>query len=418
VLARDDAAASDKAAFEQTLPIGPMKTGPDGPPPPPFSSGDDAPSAGYAQVYFPGTTSAGAAATVALEAGEEHSAVDIQLQLVPLSTIAGVVTGADASVLGTVTVQLVDPQALPATPSRTTRPGSDGRFSFAGVAPGQYSIIARSGSTVFFNVDSSGGQIRMMFASRSGGPAGNVGGPGATRSATPTLWAVADATVDRAPASVRLDLQPGMTLSGRVAFDGVGQPPSDLTQIRVVLSPATADGAANGGAAMGQVDADGRFRVADVVPGVYRLTAIAARGWRPIAAQIGGRDVLDFPLEVKPGEDVADATLTFTDRTTELNGALQDPTGRPTAEYTIVLFPKDPRYWLPQSRRIQGVRPATDGRYRFQNIPGGDYLLIAVTDVEPGQWFDASFLRELAGPALSISIRDGDHKIQDLRVAR
>jgi hypothetical protein len=258
----------------------------------------------------------------------------------------------------------------------------------------------------------------MMFAARGGGAGGNVGGPGAARSPAPTLWAVADTTVDRAPANVTLDLQPGMTVSGRVVFDGAGQPPSDLTQIRVVLSPARADGAASGGAAMAQVDADGKFRVADVVPGVYRLTAIAGRGWQPISAVINGRDVLDFPLEVKPGEDVADATLTFTDRFADLSGALQDPTGRPTAEYTVVLFPKDSRYWLPQARRIQGVRPATDGRFRFQNVPGGDYLLIAVTDVEPGQWFDSLLLRQLAGQALPLAIGDGEHKIQDLRVAR
>jgi hypothetical protein len=113
-----------------------------------------------------------------------------------------------------------------------------------------------------------------------------------------------------------------MTVTGRVVLDGAGQPPSDLTQIRLVLSPATVDGAANGGAAMGQVDADGKFRIPDVVPGTYRLTAIGARGWRSMSADINGRDALDFQLEVKPGEDIANATLTFTDRTTELSGTL------------------------------------------------------------------------------------------------
>jgi hypothetical protein len=83
-----------------------------------------------------------------------------------------------------------------------------------------------------------------------------------------------------------------------------------------------------------------------------------------------------------------------------------------------VLFPKDARYWLPQSRRIQGVRPTTDGRFAFQNLPSGEYLLIAVTDVESGQWFDPLWLRELAGAAMSITIGDGEHKTQDVRLAR
>jgi hypothetical protein len=169
---------------------------------------------------------------------------------------------------------------------------------------------------------------------------------------------------------------------------------------------------------MGQVDADGKFRVSDIVPGTYRLTAMGLGGWRPAAAEINGRDALDFPLDVKPGDDITGATVTFTDRTTELDGTLQEASGRPTAEYTIVLFPKDPRYWLPQSRRIQGVRPATNGQFTFQNVPGGDYLLVAVSDVEVGQWFDAGWLRELAGAAMPITIRDGEHKTQDVRVVR
>ena len=66
--------------------------------------------------------------------------------------------------------------------------------------------------------------------------------------------------------------------------------------------------------------------------------------------------------------------------------------GKPTADYTIVIFPSDNSFWLPQARRIQSARPGTDGKFTFRDMPPGDYRMTAVTDVEPGEWFDPEFL--------------------------
>jgi len=82
----------------------------------------------------------------------------------------------------------------------------------------------------------------------------------------------------------------------------------------------------------------------------------------------------------------------------------------------VVAFSADERFWTPQSRRVQAARPATDGRFAFRALPPGDYRLVAVTDVEPGQWFDPAFLRQLVGGSVPLSIADGERKVQDLRV--
>jgi hypothetical protein len=131
-----------------------------------------------------------------------------------------------------------------------------------------------------------------------------------------------------------------------------------------------------------------------------------------------GRDVLDVPLDLKPGEDVAGGVLTFSNRWAELTGAMTDAVGRPAADYTLILFAADSRFWLPQSRRIQAVRPASDGRYAFRSLPPGDYRLIAVEDVEPGQWFDPAFLKDLVGGAMPVSLTQGEKRTQNVRVAR
>jgi len=80
------------------------------------------------------------------------------------------------------------------------------------------------------------------------------------------------------------------------------------------------------------------------------------------------------------------------------------------------VFPSDERLWAAPARRILATRPATDGRYSFSSLPAGEYRLVAVTDVEPGQWYDPAFLRELSGLALPITVGDGERRVQDLRV--
>ena len=72
---------------------------------------------------------------------------------------------------------------------------------------------------------------------------------------------------------------------------------------------------------------------------------------------------------------------------------------------------------LPQSRRIQSVRPGTDGRFVFRGIPAGEYRLTAVTDVEPGEWYDPTFLEQLMNASITVSVREGERKVQDIKVA-
>jgi hypothetical protein len=382
----------------------------------PGGSDDNASSTGYAPVYYPGTTLPGGAQSLAIDIGEEKTAIDLQLQLVPMGKITGVVVG-DPRVLPSVTVQLIDAnQTLPGLGQRSARPGPDGKFSFANVPPGQYTIFAKSGGMTV-SIDTSGGQMKMMVMRSVTSSGGNdPNGPGAP---PPPMWAMSDATVDgRQPVNVMLTLQSGMTITGKIAFDGSSPVPQNLTQVRVLLSPASVlDPKAS--SAMGSVDADGKFKIADVPPGSYHLiTTPPGGGWRPKSIDVAGRDMLDFPLEVKPSEDVAGAVITFTDRATDISGTLQDQNGQPTSDYTVVLFSQDQRYWTPQSRRIAATRPATDGKFMFGNLPAGDYRMIALADVEPGQWYDPALLRQLLNGSIAISVNDGDHKVQDIRVAK
>jgi len=67
--------------------------------------------------------------------------------------------------------------------------------------------------------------------------------------------------------------------------------------------------------------------------------------------------------------------------------------------------------------RIASSRPGTDGKFTFRNLPAGDYRLTAVTDVEPGEWFDPAFLGQLMNASIPVSLKEGDKITQDIKVA-
>jgi hypothetical protein len=81
------------------------------------------------------------------------------------------------------------------------------------------------------------------------------------------------------------------------------------------------------------------------------------------------------------------------------------------------MFPSDERLWLPQSRHILTTRTDAAGAYQLSTVPPGDYLIVAVDDVEQGEWFDPAYLDRVRSRATKIRIDEGDQSIQDLKVA-
>jgi hypothetical protein len=391
---------------------------------------------GYATVYFPGVVDATSASQLVVSAGQERSGLDFSLQLVPTAVIDGTVIGQDGQPVTSGTQVLLTRAQGPqlagagvAAPFLSRGVGLDrlGKFSLAGVEPGQYTLTAR-------------GSSRQTGPPAPPPPPPGVPGLGLPGLAPPPLppqpstyelWATLDVSVAGDDLSgLVLTLRPGMTVSGRVTFEGTSPPIDDLTRVRVGLTPATNDGISfNVSAKPGA--ANGTFTLTGVTPGRYRPTASVAapaggRGtapvpagptsWRLKSAMWQGRDLLDLLLDVHPNEDVSDVTLTFTDLTTELSGSLLGAAGDPASGYIVLVFPVDSSLWLPNSRRIRQIQPAPDGTYKATNLPSGTYCLGAVTDADSGDLSDPSFLEQVAAASLRITITDGGKTVQNLRV--
>jgi hypothetical protein len=358
---------------------------------------------GYAAVFYPGTPVAAQAIPIKLGAAEERTGVDFPMALVHTAKVEGSIVVPDGVNPQTVSVQLIGsaPQGFTFDMFRRSAPTKDGTFTFAGVPPGPYAVLAQA-------------QPSMKPAGPSLPPAGPP---------RPSHWARADIVVDGQDiVDVSLALRPGLTVAGRIQFEGTSAPPSDLSRIRISMLPVQAQGEVSLGQAQIQPEAAGSFTIHGLTPGRYRLMANVpsarpdANPWQLKSSVVQGRETVDMPIDLRDGAD--DAVITFTDRVSELSGLVQDAGGQPAPEYHIVLFARDKAYWTPTSRRLRTVRPAADGKYVIGNLPPGDYLMTAVTDMEQGEQFDPAFLEVLSRSAIAVAIAEGEKKTQDLRLNR
>ena len=425
---------------------------------PPQQRDVEATTVAYAGVFYPGATVASSASTVTIAAGEERRGVDFPLKLVRTARVEGIVVPPPG-----VAPQAVQIMMMPASTTggvaaagaaieimamNRVVPGPDGKFQITGVAPGDYTISARVNGIPPGAPPPppppppppGGGQAavvgftRTVMATAGGGEAMTMDfiGP-AMGGGGPVFWGQADVSVDGSPISgISISMQPGMTLAGKVQFKGTRLvQDGDLSRIRLTLAPApSAAGSAAvrlnmGGLPTAIVESNGQFKFTGVTPGRYRVTGIApvpmgsppGLSWTMQSAVANGRDLLDFPLEVGPTGETGEIVVTFADAVQEVNGTLQDATGRPAPDYTIIVFAADNRFWTTPTRRVRSTRPGTDGKFTVATLPPGEYRMAAVVDASPTDITDPLFLEQLVAASVRITLAEGEKKTQDLRIS-
>ncbi|HKW01683.1 MAG TPA: carboxypeptidase-like regulatory domain-containing protein [Vicinamibacterales bacterium] len=356
------------------------------------------PVVSFAPVLYPGTADSLAAGAITVSAAEERLGMDFALQYVATATVSGVIVDPDGRPPQGSQGSLIMPSAsLFISTPMIVRPAADGKFSLSGVLPGQY-VLAMRGA--------------------AGTPAGTAP---QSAPAQQTLWALMDVVVDgRDLSNLQVRLAPGMTVSGRVVFDGSSaKPPDDLRLVRINLQP-IGEGVTVTPQDV-QASQNGTFVMTGVGPGRYRLNALLpaaqAAAWTLLSATMGGTESLDFPFEVRPGTDVSDATVTFTDKPTEITGTLFDAAGRPTPKYFIMVFSTDRTMWRANSRRVRYVRPGNTGEFRLAGVPPGEYYVCALTDLDFYEMYSSEFLDPLAAAAMKMTLAAGEKRVQDLKIA-
>ena len=117
-------------------------------------------------------------------------------------------------------------------------------------------------------------------------------------------WAVAEITVaGQDVENVALALEPAMTMTGQVRFEGSAAPPRDPGRVRLSLQPApTPDLQVSLVFPYVTVGHAGEFTAHNITPGRYVMTGMVPASpesftpvnWRLKSAVVNGRDILDF----------------------------------------------------------------------------------------------------------------------------
>lgn len=340
-----------------------------------------------APVYFPGTYASTAATTITLRSGDEIAGIDVSLSLIRSVRIQGTLTNADGMPLQRAAVQVIGGDFGNNAPS-SLAVDREGHFEHAGVGPGTYVIEARTSPLVAGRNTVDEGSV--LWGSLPIDVAGN------------------DLT------DLAMVLRPGATLSGTIVT--TPNPQSNLQD--PIEVKATPDAPQPGSWLISRVvmSKDGRFTFGGMPPGRYRISARPPSNWTMVGATIDGRDVADNPIELQAGGTIAGVVVTMAAQSSELVGTVQAPVGLSRSDYLVVVYPVDRRAWYWQSRWIGIARADTAGRYAIHALPAGDYRLAAVTDLEPGEWFDPGILEQLRQLSIPVRIAAGAKTVQDIRI--
>jgi uncharacterized protein (DUF2141 family) len=345
-------------------------------------------SAAYQNVFYPGSTDPSLVEWITLAAGDDKALLDFALPLARGGAVGGEVLADDgARVRGariTIAASL-DNLALGAGDfsSRNTT-SSDGRFMFAGLQPGSYTMVATT-------------------ANRDG-------------AATARVRVTGESTQQ-----VRMHLRAPARFAGRIRFETSAErlPAYNLT--RVTLRPA-GPSASELRPLTVQPDANGLFLLSPVAPGTYVVDSTLQgpsprlSEWRIKSVVAGERHLRSGPFQISEGQTINDVELVLTDISSEVDGRLVRA-GTPITDAYVLLFAVDRTLWWAGSGHMRApIRPATDGTFRFNRLPAGKYYLAAVSDFDMEAWHERTFLESLLSTSLVIELKEGEHKTYDFPI--
>jgi carboxypeptidase family protein len=343
---------------------------------------------GYAPTYYPGTPNAGEAQRVSVKVGVETPNVSFSLAATRLVRISGRVVSAsgEPAVRVFLMANMVDRSTvmgMTGFSNATTR--ADGTFQLNGLAPGTYNVVARPQGMPA--AESEFGQARVTVGSED---------------------------VD----NILIVTGRGAIARGIVTTDDNTAPPFRPQLVSLFARPFEPDVMAVGGGE-GRVTDDWTFEMTGLSDRRVLMVNVAeSPDWMLKSITLNGVDVTDSPLEFVPGQLVEGLQITLTRKRTELSGNIIDASSRPETDATVIAFAQDAKRWTPGSRFIRTARTNQDGRYNLRGLPPEDYFVVAVRDIEPGEWQDPEVLESLRDVAMQVSFNEGETKVQDLKTAR
>ena len=362
-----------------------------------------------APTFFPNSPTIGRATRVVVAAGEQKNGVDIDATTVRAGRVSGTIVGASNPVTAQSVRLIPTGESIEGASISQLAPvlvQPDGRFDFAGVPPGLYTLRV----------------LHIVTAARGGGPSGsalalvgaraaamNAANAGPNVTGEPILWATQSVTVgDDGVSGLVISLSRGTPLTGRVQFVGASPPPTvgrgSIAALPLSDQPLGFPAA---------VSPDFTFRVAGIVPGRYELFVSSWPGWPTVkSVVVGGVDVTDLPIDVADAE-VSDVVVTMSDvPRASVSGSVAGISSA-SPDKCVVLFPTNRRYWVdPAASQSRFFLVPVNAKGQFKTapaVPAGEYFYAVVTDEASADWPNPTKLETWSRSAPRVTVIDGQN---------
>lgn len=350
-------------------------------------AGPEKHSFGYAPSFYPGTASYADASRIKIAPGQEASTVDMNLVAARTATLSGTAYKSDGSPLAGASVNLTREVAGPSFSSN---------FGLQG-AP-----VAADGTWTMKKVSS--GEYTLDVSSRDRPP---------ERASMPIVVQGTEIS------GIALITDGGGTVSGQVVTDD-GQPlPMGRNRPRVVaegVGPDRQPTSIMSGDENGVVKPDGTFTLTRALgPALVRILELPS-GWRMKQIEIGGDDFSQKPVHPRSGQRIDNVRIIVTDKFPVVTGRVTDEEGK-NSEGTVLLFPEDEATWV-DTATLYPARPDQSGTFRIEAVRPGDYLAVAVENVERWQLQDPEYLATLRDRATRVTVREAQPVTLMLKLAK
>lgn len=348
---------------------------------------------GYAPTYHPGTPMVGEAQRVTVVEGQETPNISFDLAPTRVANISGTAVNSLGKPIAGAMILLTSPLlqgGLPVVNPSVVRP--DGSFTISNVTPGEYRLETYSVSDL--QLIGTGNTSSMTFAEAASVPIVVTG---------------------QDQMDVRVVAMPASTGTGRIVLEGEPQPKLAPASVTVTAIAPALTSLLPGG--LGRVRDDWTFEARGLTGKRY-FRATAPAGWYLKSVSLNGVDVTDTGVECVPGEDLSGVEIMLTRRMPSLAGGVLTSEGKAVRDYTVVVFPDDPRRWAAPTRFIRLGRPDQTGNFLVRGLVPEDYLVAAVEYLEPGEEGDPALLEQLRSRATRVMIREGEAKMVTLTLNR
>jgi hypothetical protein len=368
-------------------------------PPPPSPTGR---LAVYRTTFYPAAMTARAAEPITLNAGEERADLAIALQPEAAVRVSGRLVTPDGSVPPPTTIRLIGETTTDVITSQAPNGPNDigfqtvsgmsdstGRFTLLGVPPGDY--VLTHGSRFVSSATQDGKRAYWVFQ--------------------PVRVGTEDVP------DLTIQLRPALRVEGRIEFRGRdrSKPPARIAGI-VFETPFGEPGQF---AVQGMKDATSWFSFSTVAAGGrYIARPYELDGWFVQSIMAGDKDITDRVFDLQ--SDLTSLVVTMTDQPTKASGVVRDPQGVASSTAIVLTFPVDRTRWSgygASPRDLKSALTTRTGVYTFDDLPPGEYHVIAIDPADADNWQDPARLEALASEAARLTIAAGDTaKTLDLRL--